>query len=505
MTAAGPAAPALKPEAARHALEAVDESLRARDFAEAMRRMQTLESMVPDDYGIRFAAAQLALRIEEPRWAYNTLTHLASLTPPTWQAAVGVVDMLRTINQSAAARRLFAQLREQFPDEALLRAREGDLKVAVGETGAAREHYAAALAQDPSLTSVYLFFSRDPESDPAEWLARIDGVDAELTRVQLANLKVARGRCCERLGDVDDAFKAFSEGRQLLADPRASEQLSRQIAEAPAYAASFDPERLKDLRAAGDVSASPIFIAGMPRSGSTLLAQLLGAHPDVVNLGERGILATVLSAQLAAQPGDTLESLAQGSAASTMAREYRRRAEELAAHQPGARRRIDKMPFNFSLIPVARVLFPRATLLHTVRAPGDVAWSMFSAAFSLPALLLSLEDIGRLHALHDFLMAQWAERLGEQAPETVTYETLVAEPQKRLRALLAKAGLGWSDEISHFHRAGNEVLTSSDLQVRQPIHRNAVGRSKAYAAHLTPFFESRETTGRELEALAAGN
>lgn len=498
MTAAGPAAPVLKPEAARHALEAVDESLRARDFAEAMRRMQVLESMVPGDYGIRFAAAQLALRIEEPRWALATLTHLAALKPPTWQAAVGVVDMLRTINQGAAARRLFTELRQRFPDEAILRAREGDLAVAVGQTDAARQHYAAALAADPSLTSVYLFFSRDPEADPAQWLERIDRVDVELTRVQRANLKLARGRCCERLGSVEDAFLAFSEARQLLADKRASAQLTRQIARAPAYAASFGAKRLKALLAAGDPSTTPVFLVGLPRSGSTLLAQLLDAHPNAANLGERGILATVLSAQLAAHPGDTLESLAQENAVINLARDYQRRAAELAAHQPEASRRIDKLPFNFSLVPVARVLFPEATFLHTIRAPADVAWSMFSAAFSLPALLLGLEDIGRLHALHDYLMAQWAERLDDRAPVAVEYEALVADPDTQARALLQRAGLDWSDQIERFHEAGNEVLTSSDPQVRQPIHDQAVGRGQPYEQYLQPFFEAREAVTRKL-------
>ncbi|MEM1091812.1 MAG: sulfotransferase [Pseudomonadota bacterium] len=500
----------MTPAAVQVALENIDTALKTRGFASAMAQMQDLQAAAAEEYSIQFAAAQLALRIEQPAWARETLQALAQLPPPTWQAGVAVVDMLRASALPAEARSLLSSLRAANPDEPLLTAREADLALAIGELAQARELYLKAQAAEPRLSSVYLFFSRDPEADPAHWLEVMAQDFGELTKVQHANLKVAQARCLDQLGRHDEAFTAFEQARELLRDPGQSRALTRQIEMAPDYVASFTPERMAELREREHASSAPIFVVGMPRSGSTLLAQVLDAHPEVHSVGERRILSNLVSARLAAaQVAGTADGSAPNTAVTTLdafdlapdtlqktAEDYLRRAHELGV--PESQRVVDKMPFNFSLVGPACALFPNGHVIHTQRDPQDTAWSMFTAAFSLPNLLLNLHDIGRLHALHDYLMGQWQERCGSSAIVPVRYEALTADFDVVARQLLESLGLEWSDDCARFFERRNEVLTSSDLQVRQPIHQGSVGRSAPYAERLQPFRDAYQQTLTQL-------
>lgn len=488
------------------ALENIDTALKTRGFAGAMAQMQDLQAAASEEYSIQFAAAQLALRIEQPAWARDTLQTLAKMPPPTWQAGVTVVDMLRASALPAEARKLLGSLRAANPDEPVLTAREADLALAVGEVAQARELYREAQAADPRLSSVYLFFSRDPEAEPAHWLEVMEQDFGELTKVQHANLKIARGRCLGRLKRYDEAFTAFEQARELLRDPAQSRALTRQLEMAPAYVASFPPERMAELRDRAHLSSAPIFVVGMPRSGSTLIAQVLDAHPEIHSVGERRILSNLVSARLAAaqvagaadgEPVTTLDAfdLAPDTLTKT-AGDYLRRVRELGT--PDAERVVDKMPFNFSLVGPARALFPHGHVIHTQRDPQDTAWSIFTSAFSLPNLLLNLHDIGRLHALHDYLMGQWEERCGSDGILVMPYETLTSDFDRAVRELVQTLGLEWSDDCTRFFERGNEVLTSSDMQVRQPIHQGSIGRSAPYAERLQPFRDAYQQTLTQL-------
>ncbi|MFK7956106.1 MAG: sulfotransferase [Lysobacterales bacterium] len=502
----------MTPAAVQVALQSVDDALKTRGFASAMSQMQELQEAVSDDYSIAFAAAQLALRIEQPGWAKKTLEDLSKRTPPTWQAGVAVVDMMRASAMPVEARTLLHSLREDNPDEAVLDARAGDLALAVGNVEDARELYGLAQKADPTISSVYLFFSRDPESDPQTWLDTIRQDKGELTKIQHANLKVAEGRCLDRLDQHAKAFEAFSQARELMRDPRQARALDRQIEMAPGYVASFPSTQMRDMASRAHHSDKPIFLVGMPRTGSLLASQVLSAHPDVHGLGERRILSNLVSARLAAayaQSSDsenvttptTLDALDGSSdTLEKTAVDYLQRALELGSGD--ALRTVDKMPFNFSLVGAAHVLFPAGHIVHMARTPLDTAWSMFTAAFSLPNLLLNLHDTGRLYALHDYLMAQWKRRCGDDAIIDLSYESLTSDFSTTVDSLLKRLGLNPSDDCANFFASGNEVLTSSDLQVREPVHQRSIGRSEPYVAFLKPFSDAYEKTAAALQEQA---
>lgn len=499
----------MTPAAVQVALENVDAALKTRGFASAMTQMQELQGAVAEDYSIQFAAVQLALRIEQPGWAKKTLNKLSQMPPPTWQAGVAVVDMMRASAMPEGARALLESLREDNPLEPVLTARAADLALAVGQVDRARELYTSAHQSDSELSSAYLFFSRDPQSDPEVWLQEIRRDKGELTKVQHANLKLAEARCLDRLGRYDEAFTGFDQARELMRDPRQSRALDRQIAMAPDYLRSFPAEQITALSQRGHDSAAPVFIVGMPRSGSTLVSQILGAHPQVVSLGERRILSTLVSARLAAAQAATTDPAApspttldaldlEPDTLQKTAAQYLQRATELAGTE--SLRLVDKMPSNFSLVGPARVLFPHGHVIHTRRDPLDTAWSMFTSAFSLPNLLLNLHDTGRYHALHDYLMAQWRQRCGADALIDLPYEKTVADTDQVVDSLFQRLGLSPSDAGQRFHANGNEILTSSDLQVREPIHQRSVGRSEPYRDRLKPFTDAYQTTLAELQA-----
>ena len=503
----------MTPAAVQVALESVDEALKSRGFASAMAQMQDLQAAVSDDYSIAFAAAQLALRIEQPGWARKTLADLANKTPPTWQAGVAVVDMMRASAMPGEARSLLASLQDSNPDEIVLGARAADLALAIGSVDEARELYARAHTADPRLSSVYLFFSRDPESDPKIWLDHIRREKGELTKVQHANLKVAEGRCLDRLGQHGEAFEAFNQARELMRDPRQARALDRQIEMAPGYVASFTSAQMQDMKNRAHDSQRPIFLVGMPRSGSTLASQVLNAHPGCHALGERRILSVLVSARLAAAQADssdpnspaaptTLDALDwRSDTLEKTASDYLQRAADLGGGD--ALRTVDKMPFNFSLVGAGHALFPKGHIIHTSRDPLDTAWSMFCAAFSLPNLLLNLHDTGRLHALHDYLMAQWKDFCGEDSIIDLPYESLVSDFSSTVPGLLDRLGLEQSEECVNFFTNDSEVLSSSDLQVREPVHQRSIGRSEPYAEFLKPFSDAYAATTATLAKQAS--
>ncbi|MDZ4735607.1 MAG: sulfotransferase [Rhodospirillaceae bacterium] len=246
-------------------------------------------------------------------------------------------------------------------------------------------------------------------------------------------------------------------------------------------------ERCRDW---GDPSDRPIFILGMPRSGTTLCEQILASHSKVHGGGELESIRTVarLLPPALAQPNEkpgsfpwAMERLSPG-VTRRMAKRY---LDETAALSK-LPRITDKMPSNYVHVGLIHLLFPHARIVHCVRDPMDNALSCFEQNFSHPtSWAWDLDDIGHYYNQYRRLMAHWNATLPGTMLE-FSYEATVGDFEPMARRLLEFCGLEWEDACLDFHRTDRPVLTASKGQVRRPIYNSSVAKWRRFETQLEP-------------------
>jgi hypothetical protein len=242
--------------------------------------------------------------------------------------------------------------------------------------------------------------------------------------------------------------------------------------------AVFNKVTLAGLRTSGLASDRPVFIVGMPRSGTSLTEQILASHPEAYGAGE--LLYWIFAA-------DTERAAPAERRAATIAELGRAYLDGLATHAPGAPRVLDKLPVNFRNIGLIHAALPSARFIHLERNPLDTCLSIYFQGFS--AAHPYATDFGDLaHYYHEYrrLMAHWRAALAPETLLDVPYEGLVDDPEGWSRRMLAHIGLEWDPRCLEFHRNSRPVLTASNWQVRQPISKGSVGRWHRYERYLGP-------------------
>ncbi len=261
----------------------------------------------------------------------------------------------------------------------------------------------------------------------------------------------------------------------------------------------FTADLMAARRDVGDRSDLPIFIIGMPRSGTTLVEQVLASHRAVFGAGERLELVRAVE-RLEGRIG----TLRFPEAAWTIAGEdlcqigagYVAALQSLA---PDARRVTDKMPTNFLFAGFIHLVLPNARIIHVIRDPVDTCLSCFSKLFDGDQrFAYDLGELGRYHRAYQRLMAHWREVLPERVLLEVRYEALVDEFETQARRIVAHCGLPWDSACLEFHKTSRPVHTASVTQVRQPIYRSSVGRWRPDAALLRPLLEALEADSGRL-------
>jgi tetratricopeptide (TPR) repeat protein len=295
----------------------------------------------------------------------------------------------------------------------------------------------------------------------------------------------------ERRGEYDRAFHHLGlanrrRRRKRTYDPARVEHVIGR------YTEVFNRDFVARHAPHGSDSERPVFVVGMPRTGTTLTEQILAAHPDVFGAGELPDLPAVTS-RLPAVMTQALGRTVAGypDCLAELRPEFMAPAVEfyldaLSRRDARAPRVVDKNPFNFINVGLMAVLFPRARIVHCRRDPRDVAFSCYTELFELKQdFTTDFGNFAHYYAQYERLMRHWRETLAIPLIE-VSYEALVTEPEPTVRRMLASCGLPWSESCLAFQQTQRPVLTPSKWQVRQPLYRSSIGRWRRYEAHLAP-------------------
>ena len=383
---------------------------------------------------------------------------------------------------------------ELDPGSADLRNALGTIHTALGEFDAARECYRAALAMDPGFAKAAVNlakikrFTVEDDKDAALILAAAGHAPSD--RDSRRDLHLALGKLHDDRGDWATAFMHYDEANRPFAEvARADADTALGLMDQ--VRSFFDADWFAGRAGEPGVEPTPVFIVGMPRSGTTLVEQILAAHPAVHGAGELSeighMVAEIASRAATADPYPGCMRSLDAEAVRALGRRY---VAYLRTHSPDAARITDKLPGNYLHLGFIATILPGARIIHCRRNPLDIAISLYFNDFrSGHDYSNDLGAIGRIIRGMRALMTHW-EAVLHARMLAVDYETLVADPEPDARRMVRHVGLEWDDACLRPHEVLRPVHTASAWQVRQPVYQRSAGRAHRYERFLGPLREA---------------
>ena len=439
----------------------------------------------PDDVAARIAQARALLKVERPEEALQAAEHGVRCAPNESVPYEMLGVCLQVLGRHDEALVALARAESLAPRTASALAKRAGVLVELGRTAEAAEALDRALVLEP-------------DSAPA-WYARVDLPEVVASEADVAAMEralstsprlrayddrlamhFAAGRTALGYGDLGRAFAHLGAGNRmkralLRYDVADDERIMRAIAQ------SADRAFIDRAAGHGEPSQIPVFVVGMPRSGTTLVEQILGAHPAVYPAGELSYLPAVIGELLAGpEPRDL----------AVAGRAYVAALTRLA---PDAQRIVDKLPANFLRAGVIHAMLPNARIIHSRRNALDTCLSCYTTLFEgRQDFSYDLVDLGRFYRAYAALMAHWRAVLPPERFLEIDYEDVVADLEGSARRLVAFCGLDWDPASLRFHDVRRPIRTASKTQVRRPIFRTSVGRGERLRAYLGPLIEALE-------------
>jgi len=373
----------------------------------------------------------------------------------------------------------------------------GNILKELGEADEAMKAYRTALQIKPDFTSVYRQLTSikrfDEYSDDVRRMEKLYN-QPSLESEQRMHICFALGKAFEDLRKFDVSFQYLQEGNRLKRETY-HYTLSEEKNAINKLQKVFDARLFDRLSPSGFPDKTPLFILGMPRSGTTLVEQILASHPVVFGAGELKHLAEVIKKIYAESGTLDLNCFADSTPDEflELGREY---ASLLRQHSETARHITDKMPQNFLSIGIIKLILPEAKIIHCRRNPMDTCFSIYKNYFTEEHnYAYDLVELGEYYKLYSGLMEHW-HRVLPGFIYDILYEELIADQETQTRRLLAYCDLEWDDACMSFHKAKRQVKTASNAQVREPIYSSSVQRWECYKKDLQPLVEVLDRTNK---------
>jgi len=449
----------------------------------ALPRLDAALARNPDDATALHAKVYALRHLERAAEAIAPATRLVELTGDA--KAYEVLAMCRRdLGRHDEALELLETAVARSPNPSTALASIGETLLDLGDVAAARERFAQAVAADPAtvggwvgLSQLQRFAPGDRALDEMEALLRAPAMAVRDERILLL---FALGKAHLGAGNDARAFEHYAEGNRLR-----REAIAYDVADDERIAASIVADvsaaTITRLGGQGFAGAAPVVVMGMPRSGTSLVEQILATLPGMYGAGELPFVRATIEAHgsypasiATLQPAD-LQRLGAAYAAA------------LEGVVPAGLRAIDKMPSNFLFAGLLHLMLPNAKLVFCTRDPLDNGLSLYTALFSgRQDFAYDLAEIGRYYRAHQRVVAHWKTVLPAHAFIEIRYEDVVTDFDATIGRLLEFCGLPWDDACRRFYETTRKVTTASRTEVRQPLYRSSIGRAQRYAAYLEP-------------------
>jgi tetratricopeptide (TPR) repeat protein len=465
-----------------------------RRYAEAEAMCRRAVELKPNYLEAQRELGNLLLAKSDFAGAASCFETMWRAAPSDSLALMGLGAALEGLGRFDEADEYYHRVISQSPDLPSAHFAMGRRHEQRGDMVSAAASYRQALRLDPKLTTAYLSLSglgkrgltQDEKRRIFDLLASSDLPDDHRS-----NLLYALARAAEQECDWDYAFHWACSANEID-HRRTAFNEAENLAFVQQTMAVFQPARWTELPQ-GSSSERPIFIVGMPRSGTTLVEQIIASHPQTAAGGELVEMLNIVS-----ELGQTMDSSRSypecvfhldEDKVRALAERYLARLDRVST---SAVRVTDKLPFNFRHLGLITALFPRARIIHCRRDPRDIAVSCYFIKFHRPiSFACDLFEVGAYLRHYEALMAHWRRVLPLPMLD-VQYEDLVTDLDRHVRRIIEFCGLPWDDRCLKFQEADRVVRTASAEQVRRPVYTSSIGRWRHYGKYLLPVYAELE-------------
>ena len=471
-------------------------------LAEAEDAARRAVALRPECAGDHFVLAEIAIARTQTAVAIESYRRCLALEPKRLKAWLRLSGALIARGEVAAGVEAAHRALSLDPENASALNLLAHARSIAGDREGAEAYCRRALALSPDLPlawSMLAHLRRFSEAD-RETIARVESIPERraLGDEDRCHLHFALGRMHHDCGRYDRAFSHFERGNRLHRSRREFD-LDAWVRRIDATIETFDEALFARARGGGDPGTQPVFVFGMPRSGTSLVEQILSRHPAVHAAGELNAMPEC-ARRLGAAAGSGPDDYPRTAGAVDPALSRRLAAfylDVLRRGAPPAERITDKLPGNYSYLGLIALLLPGARLVHCRRNALDVCLSNYMQHYGDGHVYTyDLRELGLVYRQYERIMRHWRKVLPLPIHEVV-YEELVMDQERHSRALLAFCGLDWDPACLEFFAGERAVATASQWQVRQPIYHSALERWRRYASHLG---ELRRALGDALPA-----
>jgi tetratricopeptide (TPR) repeat protein len=456
-------------------------------------------ALSPDSVRAYSNLGSILTDLGRPGEAEQALRHAIALYPDFYEAHVNLGNALLGLKKLAEAESAFRRAIALNPNLAEAHNNLGIVLKFVGRLPEARRAVEQAVHLAPQNTFYHLSLGDlkrfETEDDPH--LKALEDLTLNihsLANKQKMHLHFALAKAYDDIGRCNDAFDHKLAGNALKRQSIAYDEAPHLLV-LERVAEVFTRDLIMKKQDCGEQSPLPVFIIGMPRSGSTLIEQILASHPQVFGAGELTNFGDAVT-RIANEAGGLFLDVMPDISGESLRQLGARYVAEIAAGAPGAARITDKSLSNFLYAGLIHLALPNARIIHAVRDPIDTCLSCFSKLFaSGQHQTYDLAELGRYYRHCQALMQHWHRVLPPGRILDVHHEKVVADLEGQARRIIAHCGLDWDERCLAFHETQRPVLTASAAQVRQPLYREGIDRARPSDAVLRPLLT--ELFGRQ--------
>ncbi len=468
---------------------ALSEAFKARkSHQDAVRTIKRAISQNPGIAMLHYLLGNLFYENRQPEHAAEQYRLAIQYSPDFAFAHNNLGNALRLQGDLPSAIASFKRALTLMPDNVLPYINLGNAQQQSGDLASALQTFQSALNIQTGQPEVYFALSQVKHFSPLD--QEIKDMEAllghsDLSVDQRLMVHFALGKAYEDAGNYEQSFFHLEAGNRLK---RSTFHYSVEEDKALFGAISqvFDSTLFEEKSGFGISDASPIFILGMPRSGTSLVEQILSSHPQVYGAGELHDLRISILDSVPQYPPGSFPFMAaklNRNDIATIASAYLERTSRYYRHADFV---TDKMPDNFIYIGMIRLMFPNARIIHCQRDPVDTCLSCYKRWFSdSQPFAYDLVELGQYYLGYRDLMDHWHRVLPDFIYD-IQYEKLVENQEQETRRLLEYCELSWDNKCISFHETDRPVRTASSTQVRQPLYNDSVRRWKSFENHLDP-------------------